>query len=217
MRIVLLGLPGAGKGTQAEKLKNRLNLPHISTGNLLRETVKKETSLSNKIKSFLDRGELVPYSIILRLLREIIKEKEKFILDGFPRNLLQAEELDVILGEENKKLDLGINLKVEEEVVIHRLNGRLTCPQCGKIYHKDKLPSGRICEVCGARLYQREDDDVNTIKRRIKVYKESTRPLIEYYEKKGILYHIQGEKPPEEIFKEIMSLVKNKTKGRKIG
>ncbi|MEA1965449.1 MAG: nucleoside monophosphate kinase, partial [Candidatus Aerophobetes bacterium] len=107
MRIVLLGLPGAGKGTQAEKLKNRLNLPHISTGNLLRETVKKETSLSNKIKSFLDRGELVPYSIILRLLREIIKEKEKFILDGFPRNLLQAEELDVILGEENKKLDLG--------------------------------------------------------------------------------------------------------------
>jgi len=207
MRIILLGPPGAGKGTLAEKLKNRLNLSHISTGSLLREAVRKRTLLSEQVKGFLDRGGLVPDFIILKPLRGIIKEKEEFILDGFPRDLQQAKQLDVILSEENKGLDLVINLKVEEETIIHRLGGRLICPQCGKIYHADRLPSGKICEVCGTHLYQREDDDLDTIKRRIKVYEESTYPLIEYYEKKGILHHIQGEMSPEEIFEEVISLI----------
>jgi len=210
MRVVLLGPPGSGKGTQAEKLGNRLNLFHISTGDIIREAVNKRTSVGEQIKDFLNRGELVPDSVVLKLLMGIIKKNEEFILDGFPRNIQQAKQLDAVLGEENKELDLVINLKIDEGAILHRLNGRLTCSQCGKVYHIDNLPSGRRCELCGASLYRRKDDNIDIIKRRINVYKESIFPLIEYYRKKGILHYIQAEMSPEKVFRGIMTLIEKR-------
>jgi len=214
MRIIMLGPPGAGKGTQAVRLAKRLNLPHISSGDILREAVKKGTPLGKQAEEFMKRGELVPDSIILELLKEEMeKEKKGFILDGFPRNPDQAKKLDQILLEKGKKIDAVFNLQVKEETVIERLSGRLICPKCGKIYGKsDRAYSTRICESCGTKLSKREDDNPVTIRNRIRVYLKHTYPVIEYYKKRGVLHDIQGEGSPEEIFKRIQEALNGQDK-----
>jgi len=208
MRIVLLGPPGAGKGTQAQKLSKEFGLVHLSTGDLLRKAVSEGNSLGQRVKSFMNKGELVPDSIILELLEsEINEKKDNFILDGFPRNLTQAEKLSKVLQQKGKNLDFVINLEIDEATVIKRLIGRAVCPKCGKIYRIDEVGPEKICQSCGAKLYQRSDDDENVIKNRFQVYLEHTRPLIDYYKDKGILYQISGKGSPEEIFKRIKATI----------
>lgn len=212
MHLVLLGSPGAGKGTQAEKLKNKLDLVHIAPGDLLREVVRQKTLLEQKAESYMREGKLVPDDIILELIEDKIdKENKGFILDGFPRNLFQAEKLEEILNRRDIKLDLVINLEVEEPVIIERLSGRLVCSQCGRIYNKRNLAgSRRNCLVCGAFLFQRSDDNPEAIIERIRTYLEHTRPLIDYYKKKKILYSVQAGGSAEETFQKIIDLLDKK-------
>lgn len=208
MKIVMLGPPGAGKGTQAEKLSKRFNLPHLSAGDLLRDAVSKETSLGKKARSYIEKGELVPDSIIMQIIGEKIESlKDGFILDGFPRNINQAEALDRYLEGRGKKLDLVINLEVDRDTVIKRLTGRLVCQECGKVYHMENIPPRMICQDCGNRLVQRVDDNEETINNRLRVYFEHTYPLIKYYQKKGLLKSVSGKGTPEEVFERIVSLV----------
>lgn len=214
MRLVLLGSPGAGKGTQVERLKSELDLALIATGDLLREAVKERTLLGQKAESSIKEGKLVPDNVILELLEDKIKEEKKgFILDGFPRNLFQAKKLDEILKRENKRLDLVINLEVRENVIVERLSSRLVCSSCGRTYSKGNLGnSSSTCLVCGAFLFQRDDDSSEVIKERIRTYLKHIYPLIGYYRKKKILYNVQGEKAPQEICREIINFLDKKGK-----
>ncbi|MBE0478806.1 adenylate kinase [Candidatus Aerophobetes bacterium] len=210
MRIVMLGPPGAGKGTQAKRVSVKLNLPHLSTGELLREAVSNNTSLGRKAKSYMSRGELVPDSIILNMVeKEIDKYEEKggFILDGFPRNVAQAKKLDGYLEKKSEALEMVINIDVDEETAVKRLTGRLVCPNCGKLYHATNAPSDGACKGCGTELRKREDDNEKTIRNRLEVYFDETHPLIEYYREKGILRNISGKGSPDEIFQKILILI----------
>ena len=184
MRMVLLGPPGSGKGTYASRLNSVLGVPHISTGDMVREEIKAQTELGKTIKRYSDKGELVPDEIIIQLLAERLKKpgaEKGFILDGFPRTPPQAEALDKIA-----KLDLVINLNVPDEIIIARLSNRLTCRKCGAIYNRLTLKPklDEICDLCGGELYQRDDDKPEVIKERLNVYRRNTEPLIEYYKNK---------------------------------
>ena len=209
MRIVLLGPPGAGKGTQAKRIKDEFGLTHIATGDLLREAVRKGTSLGKQAQDFMRRGRLASDSVILALIRDKIREGASgFILDGFPRNITQAEKLDKLLEKENKKLDLIIDLEVSHDEVITRLNGRVICPVCDRTYNRDDfVDQPLICKDCGTHLSQRSDDNPDAIEERLKVYLRHTLPLIDYYKKKGILLSISGEGTPQEIFLRIVDLL----------
>jgi len=210
MRIVMLGPPGAGKGTQAKKLSKRLNLSHLSTGDLLREAVANDTPLGREAKSYMIKGELVPDSVILSMIEDEIekqKDKDGFILDGFPRNVNQARRLDEYLKKEDKEHDLVLNIQVDEDTIIKRLTGRRVCPNCGRIYHIKNAPSDMVCKGCGTELRQREDDKEETVRNRIDVYFKETHPLIEYYQKKGILKNIPGKGSPDEVFNRIVALI----------
>lgn len=210
MRIVLLGPPGAGKGTQANRLSGKLGLPHLSTGELLREAVSSDTRLGKKAKEYMSRGELVPDSIILSIIEEEIEKhraEEGFILDGFPRNLVQARELDEYFKKQNTKLDIAFNIQVDEQTVIKRLTGRRICPTCGKVYHIRDAPSGMVCKRCKNKIRQREDDSEQTVRKRLRVYLRQTFPVIEYYQRKGILRNISGEGSPHEVFNRITSVL----------
>lgn len=214
MYLVLLGSPGAGKGTQVERLKSKLDLVQIGTGDLLREAVKERTLLGQKAENLIKEGKLVPDDVVIELLENRIKEEKKgFILDGFPRNLFQAKKLDEILKRENKRLALVINLEVKESVVIERLSSRLVCSGCGRIYSKENLGnSSSTCSVCGASLFQRDDDNAEVIKERIRIYLKHIYPLIDYYRKKKVLYNVQGEKSAQEVCQEIMNFLSKKGK-----
>ena len=208
MRIVLLGPPGSGKGTQAERLSKNLGLPHIGMGDMLREAVKNKAPLGEKAKEFMNSGNLVPDSIILELLGKRMEgTKEGFIMDGFPRTLEQAKRLDTLLEKERENLDVVINLVVGEETILKRLKGRLVCSECGKVYRREDLDSSGSCESCGALLSQREDDVSNTLKQRVKIYLEHTHSLIDYYKKKGILQDVSGEGHFQEIFNRIIKML----------
>ncbi len=214
MHLVFLGAPGAGKGTQVERLKGKLGLVHIAAGDLLRKAVKERTLLGQKAENFIKQGRLVSDDIVLELLEDKIREEKKgFILDGFPRNLFQAKKLDEILHGENRRLDLVINLEVKESTIIERLSRRLVCSSCGRIYNKENLgDSSSTCRVCGASFFQRDDDNPEAIRERIETYLNHTRPLISYYRKKKILYNIEGEQSPEEITQKILNSVDKKEK-----
>ncbi len=209
LKIILLGSPGAGKGTQAKKIKDKFRLTHIATGDLLREAVRRRTSLAQQTQHFMQLGRLVPDRIILSLIRDKIKEGASgFILDGFPRNVIQAEKLDKLLEAENKKLDLVINLEVNHTEVISRLNGRVICPKCGRTYSRDELvDQPLICKDCGTHLSQRSDDNPDAIEERLKVYLKHTLPLIDYYKGEGILRSISGKGTPQEVFQHIVDLL----------
>ncbi len=210
MRLVLLGPPGSGKGTQAQKLVERYQIPQISTGDLFRSAVKNETELGKKAKEYMERGELVPDEIVVGMVEERLKEddcQKGFILDGFPRTIAQAQALDKLLEKKGEKLDAVIEISVPDEEVIKRLSGRRTCSKCGAMYHIEFNPpkvEGK-CDKCGGDLYQRDDDKEEVIKSRLKVYHSQTAPLVEYYEKKGLLKKINGVGKIDEIFQEIVN------------
>jgi len=212
MEMILLGLPGVGKGTQAKKLEKSLGIPHIATGDIFRAAIKNETPLGKKAKSFIDAGELVPDEVTIGIVEERLGEsdcKDGFILDGFPRTIKQAEALDEILAEQDRELDLAIYLKADEEILIERLSGRRVCEDCGATYHVKNDPPEKegVCDECGGRLIQRSDDKEETVKKRIEVNKEKTAKLADFYEKKGILHEIQSTGGIENVHKRMLKLI----------
>jgi len=208
MRIVLLGAPGAGKGTQAKILIEKYGMPQISTGDLLRAAVGAGTVLGKEAKSFMDKGELVPDSVVLGMVEERLKQddcKKGYILDGFPRNTAQAEALDKMLAALNMSLTAALSVDVPLEDLMKRLTGRRTCKGCGQMYNiffKAPAKEG-VCDKCSGELFQRDDDKEATIKKRLEVYTAQTEPLIGYYKSKGILKSISGTGSIDEIFKKV--------------
>ncbi len=207
LNIIMLGAPGAGKGTQARQLSLRFNIPHISTGDILRESVKNRTSLGLKAKSYLDMGKLVPDEVIIDVVKERLSKDDcsnGFILDGFPRTIPQAEALNSHISDIKV-----INIHVDEAELIKRLSGRRVCRKCGANYHIIYSPPTNegICNMCGGELYQRDDDTEDTIKARLQVYKNQTAPLIDYYKKKNILSTVSGKGSIQDIFNEILKVL----------
>ncbi|AJC72988.1 adenylate kinase [Pseudothermotoga hypogea DSM 11164 = NBRC 106472] len=198
MRIVLLGAPGAGKGTLAKDLVGLFNVPHISTGDMFREAVASGSELGKQVQHILSSGALVPDEIVNKLVRERISRpdcKDGFILDGYPRTVQQASALDEMLKETGQKLDAVLYLRVSEDVVVKRLTNRRVCPKCGRIYNLLSMPpkNDELCDDCGIRLVQRDDDKEEVVRNRFKVYNEMTAPLIDYYKKKGTLVEVDAE------------------------
>lgn len=212
MRIVLLGPPGAGKGTQAAKLVEKYDIPHISTGDIFRKHLKEKTKLGLKAKEYMDKGLLVPDELVVDIVKERLMEddcKKGFLLDGFPRTVEQADALEDELKKQNLKLDGVINIEVRDEIIIDRLTGRLVCKKCGATFHEkfNKPKQEGICDICGGELYTRDDDKVETVKNRLDVYKNQTQPLIDYYAQKGILKTINGEADTDMVFARICEVL----------
>jgi adenylate kinase len=215
MRIVLLGAPGAGKGTQAKKLIGKYGIPQISTGDILRKAVSDGTPLGKEAKSYMDKGELVPDKVVIGLIEERLKQNDTrkgYILDGFPRNTAQAETLDRLLNDLGMPLDLALSVDVPKEDLFKRLTGRRTCKNCQQMYNVYYSPPKKdgVCDKCGGELFQRDDDKGNTIRKRLDVYESHTLPLIDYYTKKGKLRSISGVGSIEEIFKKVREALENK-------
>jgi adenylate kinase len=209
MRIVLLGPPGGGKGTQAQKLIDRFKIPQVSTGDLFRAAVKNQTELGKKAKQYMDQGKLVPDEVVIGMVRERLARNDcqkGFILDGFPRTIAQAEALDKMLPELKMKLDSVVEIAVPDQDVIKRLSGRRTCSKCGAMYHIEFNPPKKDmkCDKCGGDLYQRDDDNEKTIKSRLDVYHSQTAPLISYYQKQGIFKKVEGVGSIDDIFSRIL-------------
>jgi adenylate kinase len=202
MNIVLLGAPGAGKGTQAEKLIETFGVAHISTGDILRAAVAKGTELGLEAKRYMDAGELVPDSVVIGLVKARLQEPDTdkgFILDGFPRTTAQAEALDSELDALGKNIDAAVAIIVDPEVIVGRLTSRRMCRACGAIANA----SNDVCPKCGGELYQRDDDNESTVRNRLSVYERSTAPLIDYYAGKNLLHEIDGDRPVDTVFAEV--------------
>jgi len=208
MNIVLLGAPGAGKGTQAEKIIAKFGLAHISTGDILRKAVADQTPLGMQAKGYMDSGELVPDFVVIGLVKSRLSEPDAaagFILDGFPRTVNQAEALDAALAEMGKRIDTAVAIKVDPEVIVGRLTARRTCRDCGKIFNVTGRADLVACESCGGEIYQRDDDNEITVRNRLAVYDRSTAPLIDYYRRKGVLSEIDGDRPADQVFADVRS------------
>jgi len=212
MRLILLGPPGAGKGTQAEILSKAFDIPHISTGDMFREAVANGTRLGLQAKGFMEAGQLVPDDVTIGIVRERLRKpdcRRGFLLDGFPRTVPQAEALDRILEDLNEHLDAVISIEVPEDKIVRRLSLRRVCGDCGTIYHletKPPAPDGR-CKVCGGEIYQRADDSEETVRKRLEVYRLQTEPLIRYYERKGLLRRVSGDSDIETVSKETFRIL----------
>lgn len=212
MNLVLMGLPGAGKGTQAEKIIDKYAIPHISTGDMFRAAIKEETELGLKAKSFMDKGELVPDEVTIGIVRERLSKddcKNGFLLDGFPRTVAQAEALENILSSLGKRLDYVINIEVDREILTERLTGRRICENCGATYHLVFNPpkTEGVCDKCGGPLYQRPDDNAETVGNRLDVNMKQTRPLLDFYEEKGYLRNVNGQQDIHQVFADIDQLL----------
>jgi adenylate kinase len=205
MKLVLLGPPGAGKGTQAKMLIEQYHVPQISTGDILRQAVKDGTEFGKQAKSYMDKGELVPDNVIMSIVKERIQANDcqnGYIFDGFPRTVVQAEALDSMLTGLSTKLDAVVSIEVPEDEVVKRLSGRRTCKSCGALYHIIYNPPEKegVCDTCGGKLFQRDDDNETTIRQRLSVYTNQTAPLIDYYSQHGILKPVPGIGGTAEIF-----------------
>jgi adenylate kinase len=210
VRLVMLGPPAAGKGTQARLLAERLKVPQVASGDLLRDAVRRRTPLGTQAKSYMDRGNLVPDDLVLQLIEERLQKADAqagFILDGFPRTVAQAEALKKRLDIRGPVLDKVIAIIVPDEDVVKRISGRRTCRNCGAMYHTifDPPRNVNVCNVCNGELYQRDDDAEDTVRMRIEVYKANTRPLLEHYERLGLLYRVDGVGRPDEISERILN------------
>lgn len=211
MNIILLGPPGAGKGTQAKKIQEYYSLPHISTGDILRENINNNTGLGMKAKSYMSRGELVPDELLITLIKDRLSKKDcsaGFMLDGYPRTIPQADALQMILTESGKKVDAVLNISVDDEELIGRLSGRRMC-KCGSSFHIifNRPEKENTCNACKGKLYQRDDDKPEAIRNRLDVYKKQTQPLIDYYDRKKILRTINGSKEIAQIFEDIRNVL----------
>ncbi len=212
LRLILLGPPGAGKGTQAARICQKYNIPHISTGDIFRRHIKEGTEFGKKAQEYMNKGELVPDNLVLEIAEARLMEEDcenGFLLDGFPRTVNQAEQLDKYLDERNLSIDKVLDIDVDKEVLMTRLIGRRVCRKCGETYHVINMPSEKegICDVCGGALYQRSDDTATTVENRIEVYNDLTKPLVEYYEKIGKIAYIKGSTGLEEVFNDIVSAI----------
>lgn len=212
MRLIIMGPPGAGKGTQAAKIVDEFNIVHISTGDIFRQNIKDETELGQQVKDILDKGQLVPDDITIQMVKNRLEEedvKKGFLLDGFPRSLPQAKALDEILEEQGIKLDRVLNIDVDPEILVDRISGRRVC-SCGASFHIEANPPKKegICDECGGELIQRADDNEETVKDRINVYETQTAPLIDYYEKQDLVFTVDGSQGIDEISKTLIDELK---------
>lgn len=212
MKIIMLGAPGAGKGTQAKLIAEKYGVPHISTGDIFRANIKNGTELGKEAKEYMDKGLLVPDELTVRLLLDRVAQddcKNGYVLDGFPRTIPQAEVLDKELSKLGDSVDFAVDVDVPDENIIRRMSGRRACLNCGATYHIVNIPPKKegICDVCGSELVLRDDDQPETVKNRLKVYHEQTQPLIEYYTGKGVLRTVDGTLPMEEVFDAIVKIL----------
>ncbi len=212
MKIIMLGAPGAGKGTQAKKIAAKYNIPHISTGDIFRANIKNGTELGKKAKTYMDQGLLVPDELVVDLVVDRVNQedcKDGYVLDGFPRTIPQAEALDKALGEMGQKMDYAIDVNVPDENIVRRMSGRRACVGCGATYHLVYAPTKEegICDVCGKELILRDDDKPETVQKRLNVYHEQTQPLIDYYTKAGILREVDGTMDIEDVFKAVTDIL----------
>ncbi|MEK5364404.1 MULTISPECIES: adenylate kinase [Bacillus] len=212
MNLVLMGLPGAGKGTQAERIVDDYGIPHISTGDMFRAAMKEETQLGLEAKSFIDKGELVPDEVTIGIVRERLGKndcEQGFLLDGFPRTVAQAEALEEILKDLGRTIDYVINIKVDKDALMERLTGRRICKNCGATYHLVFNPPAKenVCDKCGGELYQRADDNAETVSTRLEVNVKQTEPLLNFYSEKGYLANIDGAKHINDVYADIKDLL----------
>lgn len=212
MKIIMLGAPGAGKGTQAHMIAEKYHLPHVSTGDIFRANIKNGTELGREAKGYMDRGELVPDELTVRILLDRVAQddcKNGYILDGFPRNIPQAEVLEKELEKLNDKIDVAIDVEVPDENIISRMSGRRACVACGATYHVVNVPPKKegVCDVCGEALILRDDDKEETVQKRLDVYHAQTQPLIEFYTKKGILKTVDGTQDMMDVFEAITKIL----------
>lgn len=206
MNTILLGAPGAGKGTQAERIVQVFELAHVSTGDILRRAVKEGSPLGLEAKRYMDSGELVPDEVVIGLVKDRLSQADAsagFILDGFPRTVNQAQALDVALADMGTSVDVVVSVNVDKGSIVDRLTSRRTCRGCGKIFNVRNVGDQRACQACGGELYQRDDDTVETVSNRLDVYERSTAPLIDYYRDKGRLHEVDGDRPVEEVFADV--------------
>ena len=209
MRIILLGPPGAGKGTQAAGIVEKYNIPHISTGDIFRKNIKEGTELGKKAKGYIDQGLLVPDELTVGLVTDRIAQpdcEKGFMVDGFPRNVAQAQHLDEYLKEVGISLDKVVNIEVDKDILVGRAVGRRICKSCGATYHVEFNPPkvDGVCDVCGGELYQRADDNEETVSKRIQVYLDETKPLVNYYSEEGIIANINGQQSIDNVFGDIV-------------
>ena len=212
MKIIMLGAPGAGKGTQAKMIADKYGVPHISTGDIFRANIKNGTELGMEAKKYMDQGLLVPDELTVRILLDRVAQddcKNGYVLDGFPRTIPQAEVLDSELTKLGDHIDYAINVDVPDENIVKRLSGRRACLTCGATYHIEHVPPKKegICDVCGSELVLRDDDKPETVKNRLNVYHEQTQPLIDFYTEKGVLMTVDGTVPMEEVFAAITAIL----------
>ena len=212
MKIIMLGAPGAGKGTQAKMIAEQYKIPHISTGDIFRANIKNGTDLGKKAKEYMDKGQLVPDELTVEILLDRVAQddcKNGYVLDGFPRTIPQADVLDKELTKLGDKVDFAIDVDVPDENIVRRMSGRRACLKCGATYHIEHIPPKQegICDTCGSELVQRDDDKPETVQNRLKVYHEQTQPLIDYYNAKNILKSVDGTKDMQEVFDEITGIL----------
>ncbi|MCI5848200.1 MAG: adenylate kinase [Lachnospiraceae bacterium] len=212
MKIIMLGAPGAGKGTQAKMIAEKYSIPHISTGDIFRANIKEGTELGKKAKTYMDKGELVPDELVVDLVVDRLAKDDAvkgYVLDGFPRTIPQAEALDAALAKRNEKVDFAIDVNVPDENIVKRMSGRRACVGCGATYHIVNVPPKKegICDTCGGELILRDDDKPETVLNRLSVYHEQTQPLIDYYTKEGILKTVDGTVPMMDVFSAITAIL----------
>ncbi len=212
MKIIMLGAPGAGKGTQAKMIADKYSVPHVSTGDIFRANIKNGTELGMEAKKYMDAGQLVPDELTVKILLDRVAQddcKNGYVLDGFPRTIPQAEVLDNALNELGDKIDYAINVDVPDENIVKRMGGRRACVSCGATYHIEHVPPKKegICDRCGSELILRDDDKPETVKNRLNVYHEQTQPLIDFYTNKGILKTVDGTVDMKEVFSAIVGIL----------
>ncbi len=212
MKIIMLGSPGAGKGTQAKRIAEKYSIPHISTGDIFRANIKNDTELGKKAKTYMDQGLLVPDELVVALVVDRLKQGDcsnGCVLDGFPRTIPQAEALDAALKAINGRVDYAVNVEVPDANIVERMSGRRACLNCGATFHLKHIPAKveGICDVCGAELVLRDDDKTETVLKRLKVYHDQTQPLIDYYTKQGVLVEVDGTKDKSEVFEAIINIL----------